>query len=100
MSWFDAFARRMSCWVGTWPVFAGLWLLLAVWIATGFWTGFSDTTYQFIGSNFMSYVSLLLLVLLQSSQDRDTTAINKKLDELIRATDKARNDLIAIERRA
>ena len=43
-------------------------------------------------------VTLLLLPILQATQNRDGAALQAKLDELIRATSHARNDLMGLER--
>jgi low affinity Fe/Cu permease len=45
-----------------------------------------------------SLLTFLLVFLIQNTQNRDTRAINLKLNELIRAVDKARNQMIDIER--
>jgi low affinity Fe/Cu permease len=42
---------------------------------------------------------LFILLLMQHSQNRDMNALQVKVDELIRSTDGASNDLIAVERR-
>lgn len=45
-------------------------------------------------------LTLLLLPILQTSQNHDGAAIQAKLDELIKANEKARDDLIGLEKRA
>jgi len=47
----------------------------------------------------ISMLTLLLLPILQATQNRDGAALQAKLDELIRAHDSARNGLIGLERR-
>lgn len=47
----------------------------------------------------VSVVSLMLLCLLQYTQNRDGLAVQAKLDELIRATTEARNELIGIDKK-
>jgi len=96
MRWSDC-TRWLSDAVGTPAAFTLTVGLLHLWVVAGFWFGFSDVLYQFVGSNAMSAVSLLLLILLQASQNRETAATQAKLDELIRAS-AARNDLVGVER--
>jgi len=47
-----------------------------------------------------SIVALLLVVLLQASQNRDTKAVQLKLDEVIRSVSEARTDLVRLEHRS
>lgn len=47
----------------------------------------------------ISIVTLLLLPILQATQNRDGAALQAKIDELIKATEKARDDLIGLENR-
>jgi len=56
---------------------------------------------QFIaGANLsISVVTLLLLPILQATQNRDGAALQAKIDELIKASEKARDDLIGLENR-
>jgi low affinity Fe/Cu permease len=76
-------------------VIAGL--VIAVWAATGPVYHFSDRWAQVI-STATSLMTFLMVFLIQSTQNRDARAINLKLNELIRAADKARNQMIDIER--
>ena len=48
----------------------------------------------------ISIVTLLLLPILQATQNRDGAALQAKMDELIKASSKARDDLIGLETRA
>jgi len=47
----------------------------------------------------ISIVTLLLLPILQATQNRDGAALQAKIDELIKANEKARDDLIGLENR-
>jgi low affinity Fe/Cu permease len=69
---------------------------MVVWLALGPHYGWSDT-YQLVCNSATTVVTFLMVFLLQNSQSRDTAAIHVKLDELIRATNDARNYIIAAE---
>jgi low affinity Fe/Cu permease len=58
---------------------------------------FSQTWAQAINTG-TGIATFLMVLLIQSTQNRDSRAINLKLNELIRAMDSARNQLIDIER--
>src|SRR6187401_524456 len=64
-------------------------------------TAFASGNDLFIsGANLaISIVTLLLLPILQATQNRDGAALQAKIDELIKASGKARNDLIGLENR-
>jgi low affinity Fe/Cu permease len=92
-----AAARAAPGLVGSTGAFVGLLAATLVWVAIGPLVGFSDG-WLLVPSAFASILALLLVVLLQYSQNRDTRALQLKLDEVIRALGDARSDLLRLER--
>jgi len=94
---FGRFASWASGRLGSTWAFMGAGAVIAVWAATGPLFHFSDQWMQVMSTG-TSLLTFLLVFLIQNTQNRDTRAINLKLNELIRAVDKARNQMIDIER--
>jgi low affinity Fe/Cu permease len=94
---FGRFAAAVSGWLGSTWAFAAAGLVVVSWAATGPVLHFSQTWAQAINTG-TGIATFLMVLLVQSTQNRDSRAINLKLNEVIRAMDSARNQLIDIER--
>jgi low affinity Fe/Cu permease len=93
---FGRFAASASGWLGSKWAFAGAGAVIVVWAGVGPIFHFSDT-WQLVINTGTTIVTFLMVFLIQNTQNRDARAINLKLNELIRAIDKARDQMIDIE---
>jgi low affinity Fe/Cu permease len=94
---FGRFAAMASGWLGSTWAFVGAGVVVIMWAATGPIFHFSDH-WAMVISTTTSIATFLMVFLIQNTQNRDSRAINLKLNELIRAMDSARNQMIDIER--
>jgi low affinity Fe/Cu permease len=93
---FNWCAARIAAFAGQSYAFVAAVLLIVVWGVTGPIFHYSDT-WQLVINTSTTIVTFLMVFLIQNSQNRDGAAIQAKLDELLRAVDKARGAFIGIE---
>src|SRR6266850_6555166 len=93
---FARFANRTAHAVGHPFTFIIALAVVIVWAATGPLFSFSDT-WQLVINTGTTIITFLMVFLIQNTQNRDSQAMQLKLDELIRAVEGAHNALLDIE---
>ena len=81
---------------GSSPAYAIAAGLIVVWLALGPMFGFSDS-WQLVVNTGTTIVTFLMVFLIQRAQNKDSLAIQLKLNELVKAVKGASNRLIDIE---
>jgi low affinity Fe/Cu permease len=93
---FRKFAGWMSELVGSSWTFLTALGILAIWGIAGPLNHYSDT-WQLVINTGTSVITFLMVFLIQNTQNRDARAIHLKLDELLRAVQEARTELVSLE---
>jgi low affinity Fe/Cu permease len=93
---FSSISSRMATWAGQPLTFILAVMIIVIWVVSGPVFGWSDT-WQLVINTGTTIVTFLMVFLIQNAQNRDASAMQVKLDELIRAVENARNEYIGIE---
>jgi len=93
---FRKFARWAARWTGRPIAFVFAAIFIIIWLVTGPIFHYSDT-WQLVVNTATTIITFLMVFLIQNTQNRDSEAVQLKLDELLRSTEGAHNALLEIE---
>ena len=95
-TWWESLSSRATAWTGRSSAFGVAVLIIVVWLCSGPLFHFSDT-WQLVINTGTTIVTFLMVFLIQHTQNKDTRAIEMKLNEIVASIHGASNRLIDIE---
>lgn len=93
---YGRWARQVTAWSGSFVVMGVAFATVLVWTITGLMFGFS-TFWLLLINTITTIVTFLMVFLIQNSQNIESKAIQRKLDELLRSIENADNRLMRLE---
>ncbi len=93
---FDNFAHKATVFAGSSAAFSIAFLVIITWIISGPVFSFSDT-WQLVINTGTTIITFLMVFLIQRSQNKESLAVQLKLNELVASSSDASNRLIAVE---
>ncbi len=93
---FEKFATKVSKAAGSTPAFIGAFLLVVAWAVSGPIFDYSET-WQLVINTGTTIITFLMVFLIQKAQNKDSLAIQLKLNELVASNDLSSNSLVDIE---
>jgi low affinity Fe/Cu permease len=95
-SWFATIAQKAARITGSSGAFSAVVLFTLLWLASGPFFRWSDT-WQLVINTITNIVGMLMIFLIQNTQNRESAALQLKVDELLRAIRGAQNAFINLE---
>ena len=93
---FERMSTKITAWTGSSKAFVTAFLVILIWVVTGPVFNYSDT-WQLVINTSTTIITFLMVFIIQKSQNKESKAIQLKLNELIAASKQASNRMVDIE---
>ncbi|REG99744.1 low affinity iron permease family protein [Flavobacterium aquicola] len=93
---FEKFASKVSKAAGSTPAFITAFLIVLIWAISGPFFDYSET-WQLVINTGTTIITFLMVFLIQKAQNKDSLAIQLKLNELVASNEYSSNSLVDIE---
>jgi low affinity Fe/Cu permease len=93
---FETVATRITCWTGSSPAFLIAFAVVIIWAVSGPAFGYSET-WQLVINTGTTIITFLMVFIIQKSQNKESKAVQLKLNELLAASRHASNRMVDIE---